>query len=89
MVIYRPPHERISYGRDLDIIIDRNTELFDNIVILGDLNEDLLDPRLHYLRDIIVKNNVIATPTRESLSSRTLLDPNILSNEMDSGTVNV
>ena len=60
-----------------------------NIVILGDLNEDLLNENYINLRDILLTNslqNVITVPTR----GRALLDPVIVSDDLtvyDSGVL--
>ena len=64
-------------------------ELCQNIVILGDLNEDLLNENYRNLRDILLTNspqNIISVPTR----GRTLLDPIIVPDELtahDSGVL--
>ena len=55
-------------------------ELCQNIVILGDLNEDLLNENYRNLRDILLTNslqNIISVPTR----GRALLDPIIVPDE--------
>ena len=46
----------------------------DNIIILGDMNEDLLNPNMHNLKDVLLLNslhNIISEPTRQLA----LLDP--------------
>ena len=43
-------------------------EISENIIILGDLNEDLLNANIRNIRDILLTNslqNIIAEPTRE------------------------
>ena len=48
-----------------------------NITILGDMNEDLLNPNMHHLKDFLLLNslhNIISEPTRQLA----LLDPIIL-----------
>ena len=55
-------------------------EVSENIIILGDLNEDLLNINYRKLRDILLSNslqNIISEPTR----GRALLDPIIVSND--------
>ena len=48
-----------------------------NIILAGDLNEDLMNPNLHHLKDIIAINNminIITLPTRIIELSSTSLD---------------
>ena len=64
-------------------------EVSENIIILGDLNEDLLNINYRNLRDILLSNslqNIISEPTR----GRALLDPIIVPNDFtayDSGVL--
>ena len=64
-------------------------EFNQNIILIGDLNEDLLNENYHNLRDILLSNslqNVINVPTRETA----LLDPIIISDNLvtyDSGVI--
>ena len=60
-----------------------------NVIILGDLNEDLLKDNVHNLKDTLVLNsmiNVINSPTRQNA----LLDPILIPVDMEvseSGTI--
>ena len=60
-----------------------------NIIIVGDLNEDLLNPSMYNLRNLLLLNsmiNIISEPTRQ----RTILDPIIIPDNMeylDSGII--
>ena len=64
-------------------------EYSQNIVILGDLNEDLLTESYNNLRDIIMTNsfeNIITKPTR----GRNFLDPILTPDDLtsyDSGVI--
>ena len=68
-------------------IIERAMELSQNIIILGDLNEDLLNANYRNLRDVLRKNsfqNKFDDPTR----GMSLLNPIIVPNDLtahDSG----
>jgi hypothetical protein len=71
--------------------IDKAFELSNNIMIVGDLNENLLIPNNRKLTDILLLNsmiNIIKEPTRLNA----LLDPIIISSDLnysDSGTISV
>ena len=60
-------------------------------LIVGDLNEDLLNPNFHNLKDVLLINsmtNVITEPTRQ----QAILDPIIITEDLpflDSGTLDV
>ena len=63
---------------DLNKNIERALDITNNIIILGDMNEDLLNPTMHHLKDVLLLNslhNIISEPTRQLA----LLDPIILS----------
>ena len=52
-----------------------------NIIILEDMNEDLLNPNMHHLKDVLLLDslhNTISEPTRQLA----LLDPIILHDDM-------
>ncbi|MEW8546519.1 MAG: reverse transcriptase family protein, partial [Candidatus Thiodiazotropha sp.] len=93
--IYRPPNTPVDFWRRFNITIERALEMSKQIIVVGDLNEDLLNPRNHNLKDIIMLNNlinVINVPTRVTNTSQTLLDPIILSETikvLDSGILSV
>ena len=81
--IYRPPGTRVAFRENLSINIEKALECCPHILLLGDLNEDLLNPNEHHLSHIISLNdftNVITKPTRISETSATLLDPILISN---------
>ena len=61
------------------------------MVIVGDLNEDLLNPNFHNLKDVLLINsmqNSISDPTRQ----HAILDPIIIPEHLpflDSGTISI
>ena len=69
--------------------VEKALEITSNVIILGDLNEDLLNPNLRKLKDILLINslhNIITEPTRQTA----LLDPIITPTDMkilDSGVL--
>ena len=78
---YSPkPQDRVFFD-SLDRNIEKAMEFNQNIILIGDLNEDLLNENYHNLRDILLSNslqNVINVPTRETA----LLDPIIISDNL-------
>ena len=86
---YSPkPQDRVFF-ESLDRNIEKAMEYSQNIVILGDLNEDLLNENYKNLRDIMMINsfqNIITEPTR----GRALLDPILVPDDLttyDSGVI--
>ena len=86
---YSPkPQDRVFF-ESLDRNIEKAMEYSQNIVILGDLNEDLLNENYKNLRDIMMTNsfqNIITEPTR----GRALLDPILVPDDLttyDSGVI--
>ena len=73
-IFYSPePQDQICY-RALNLNIEKAIDFTGNLVILGDLNEDLLNHSYHNLQDVLMVNslkNIINVPTR----GRALLDP--------------
>ena len=62
-------------------IIEKAFDFTSNIIFLGDMNEDLLNLRLHNLKDVLLLNslqNIIDEPTHKLV----LLDPIILHEDM-------
>ena len=59
---------------------------YNSILLAGDLNEDLMNPNLHHLKDIIAMNNmmnIITLPTQITEHSSTLLDPIIVTDNLE------
>ena len=67
--------------------IEKALDITSNIIILGDMNEDIRNLRLHNLKDVLLLNslqNIIDEPTRQLafLDPILLLDPIILHEDM-------
>ena len=61
--------------------IEMALDITNNVIIVGDMNEDLLNPNCHNLKDILILNSlnkIISQPTRQ----HALLDPIIFHNDM-------
>ena len=41
-VIYRPPNARVALWNDINLIIERALDVNPNLIIMGNLNENLL-----------------------------------------------
>ena len=66
-----------SLNNNIENVLDTTN----NIIILGDMNEDLFNPNMHNLIDVLLINslhNIIAEPTRQLA----LVDPIILHEDM-------
>lgn len=77
-VAYRPPNSPVCFWDDLNLSIERALDINPKIIVLGDLNENLLNDNLVHLRNLIFINdleNVINEPTRITQHSSTLIDP--------------
>ena len=72
-----------------NLILKKFTKIQKNIIIVGDLNEDLLNPNTYNLRNLLLLNsmiNIISEPTRQ----QAILDPIIIPDDMeylDSGII--
>ena len=83
--LYRPPSATADIWDTININFENATSVSDRVVILGDFNEDQLNPAYHNLKDIMSLNsvkNMITEPTRVTDSSSTLLDPIIISDQI-------
>ncbi len=76
--IYRTPSSTVEFwdllNRNLEYVCDQTN----NIILVGDVNEDQLNTNNHRLKDIMIMNtmkNVIVSPTRITDTTSTLLDP--------------
>ncbi len=79
--IYRPPSSPVEFWEMLNRNIETVIETSNNIILLGDINEDQMNEHNHKLKDILVLNslkNVITSPTRVTETSSTLIDPIIV-----------
>ena len=57
-----------SFFNCLNLNIEKVFEISKNLILVGDLNEDLLNPNYHNLKDLILDTymkNVITEPTRQ------------------------
>ena len=83
---YRPQWTDINYWTRLTHAIELAFDFNQNIVIVGDLNSNLLctnNNKLVDLMNIFNLRNVIDKPTRITENCRTLLDPIILSDDLN------
>ena len=80
-VFYSPRTADATFFQNLNLNIEKAFETSKNIMLLGDFNENLLNPNFHNLRDILIVNslqNVITTPTRQ----QAILDPILIPTDM-------
>ena len=88
-------HPNTSFWDNFNISIYKALDISKDIIIVGDLNDDLLNPNCRHLKNIMLLNNlsnVITEPTRVTHSSATLLDPILVSDSIKSlneGTIDV
>ena len=93
--IYRKPNTPVSFWDRLNIAIEKASDISRNIIIVGELNEYILDDRNNHLRDVLSLNsmkNLISTPTRRTPNSETLLDAIAVSDSvgvLEVGTLDV
>ena len=76
-VFYSPRTSDANFLNGRNRNIEKAFEISTNVIVLGDLNEDLLNPYVHCLKDVMLLNslvNVISDPTRIN----SLLDPIII-----------
>ena len=79
--MYTAPKSPVSFWDDLNISMERALGVNTNVVLLGDLNENLFNDSLMNLRNVIFINNlenVITEPKRLTQHSSTLIDPILL-----------
>lgn len=75
--VYRPPNSPPEFWHRCDLFIEQALEVSNNVIFLGDINEDQLNVSNRRLRDILVVNNmtnVITEPTRVTRNTSTLID---------------
>ena len=80
-LFYSPRTADTRFFDSLNKNIEKALDTTNNIIILGDLNEDLFNQNMHNLKDVLLINslhNIIAEPTRQLA----LLDPIILHEDM-------
>ena len=90
-VFYSPRTSDANFLNGLNRNIEKALEISTNVIVLGDLNEDLLNPNVYGLKDVMILNslvNVVSDPTRINA----LLDPIIINDDLtflDAGTIKV
>ena len=80
-VFYSPRTSDANFLNGLNQNIEKALEISTNVIVLGDLNEDLLNPNVHGLKDVMILNslaNVVSDPTRINA----LLDPIIINDDL-------
>ena len=88
-IFYSPTTADSQFFKSLNLNIEKAFEISKNLILVGDLNEDLLIPNYHNLKDLILDNsmkNVITESTRQ----HSILDP--IHEDfpfLDSGTIGV
>ena len=73
-LFYSPRTADAIFFDSLNKNIEKALDITNNIIILGDMNEYLLNPNMHNLKDVLLLNslhNIISEPTRQLA----LLDP--------------
>lgn len=94
-VIYRRPNSSVQFWDNLNIALERANEQCKRIVILGDINEDQLNPNNNKLKNLIQSNglrNIIIEPTRVTQHTATSIDPIIVPddfNVLNSGVLSI
>ena len=90
-VFYSPTTSNSQFFNSLNLNIEKAFEFFKNLILVGDLNEDLFNPNFHNLKDLVLINtmiNLITEPTRQ----HAILDQIIIPEEfpfLDSCTAGV
>ena len=90
-LFYSPKTADAEFFNNFNKSLEKAYDISHNLLILGDLNEDLLNNNYHNLKDILYLNslkNVIEVPTR----GNAILDPIIVQtdfNFLDSGILSV
>ena len=76
----------LSLRDDFNSSLERALDVNSKVMILGNLNEDLLNDNLTHLKHVLLINNsinIVTEPTRVTLASSTLIDPIIISNNVE------
>ena len=84
--VYRSPNAPTAFCDHFNTSIERAYESNESVIIVGDLNQNLLNPNENKLTNIMSLNNltnVIRKPTRITRNSSTLLDPIIVSGQIN------
>ena len=90
-LFYSPSTADAQFFNSFNLNIEKALEHSKNLIIVGDLNEGLLNPNFHNLKEVLLiksMTNVITEPTRQ----QAFLNPNIITEDLpflDSGTLDV
>ncbi len=91
--VYRPPHYGVEFWDRMNICLERASEIGTRIVLVGDINEDQLNPTNTKFKNVLMLNNmknIINEPTRVTEHSQTLIDPIAITGDIsiyDSGII--
>ena len=83
--VYRSPNTASEFWDRFETCLDQAFDLCNNIIIVGDINENQLNPSNHKFKDILCLNNlsnVINEPTRVTEFTSTLIDPIAITNTL-------
>jgi len=83
--VYRSPNTASEFWDRFETCLDQAYDLCNNIITVGDINENQLNPSNHKFKDIPCLNNlsnVINEPTRVTECTSTLIDPIALTNTL-------
>ena len=67
-LFYSPRTADAVFFDALNKNIEKALDITNNIIILGDMNEDLFNPNMHHLKDVLLLNslhNIISEPTHQ------------------------
>ena len=81
-LFYNPKPHDLNIFNCLNLNIEKALVVSKNLIILGDMNEDLLNPNFHNLKDVIIINslqNIMLEPTQLGA----ILDPILISEDID------
>ena len=62
-VFYSPTTSNSQFFNSLNLNIEKAFEYSKNLILVGDLNEDLLNPNFHNLKDLVLINSMIQVIT--------------------------
>ena len=90
-VFYSPITSNSQFFNSLNINIEKASEYSKNLIFVRDLNEDVLNPNFHNLKDLILINSMTNVIT-ETTQQQAILDSIIIPEDLpfiDSGTIEV
>ena len=82
---YRPPSATVSFWDNFEVSIDKALDVNSNLIMVGDINEDQLQnfTRLKQALALFNLRNTITNATRVTANTSTLLDPIVVSNNLN------